>query len=267
VIGIVAKNCANYTRKQIDELIDWVKRPQIGASGMVWAKFELDGTIKSSVDKFYSPEDVKNWTKKMYAKEGDLLLLMAGDIHKIRKQLSALRLELAERLGLRDPNKFAPLWVVDFPLLEWDEESGRYHAMHHPFTSPKSEDIDKMYSNPKEVLANAYDLVLNGNEIGGGSIRVHDSNLQNQLFSLLGFSKEQANHQFGFLLNAFKYGAPPHGGLAFGLDRLVSILDGSETIRDYIAFPKNNSGRDLMIDAPSNIEASQLNELGIKLNN
>ena len=265
IVGIVAKNCASYTRKQIDELTEWVKRPQIGAKGLIWIKCEQDGSIKSSVDKFYTPEDLHQIILEMNAEKGDLILLMAGEINKTRKQLSALRIELAERLGLRNPNQFAPLWVVDFPLLEWDEELNRYHAMHHPFTSPKAEDIEKMFTSPGEVLANAYDLVLNGNEIGGGSIRVHDAGLQNQLFKLLGFSQEEANAQFGFLLNAFKYGAPPHGGLALGFDRLVSILDGSETIRDYIAFPKNNAGRDVMIDAPSIIDDQQLKELNLAI--
>ncbi len=265
VVGIVAKNCAVYTRKQIDELIDWVKKPQVGAKGLVWVRFEQDGSFKSSVDKFYTQEDLNQLAIEMNAEKGDLMLLMAGNVDETRKQLSAFRIELAERLNLRDPNIFSPLWVVDFPLLEWDEDSKRFHAMHHPFTSPKPEDINKMESAPGEVLANAYDLVLNGNEVGGGSIRIHDNILQNQLFKLLGFTEEEANNQFGFLLNAFKYGAPPHGGLALGFDRLVSILDGSETIRDYIAFPKNNSGKDVMIDAPSFLDKNQLNELGLNI--
>lgn len=265
VVGIAAPGCANYTRKEIDALIDWVKRPQVGASGMVYVKCEADGTFKSSVDKFYDQEDLKNWAEATNAKAGDLILILSGDAHKVRTQLSALRMEVATRLGLRKSDEFAPLWVVDFPLLEWDEESGRYHAMHHPFTSPKPEDMELIDTDPGKVRANAYDMVLNGNEIGGGSIRIHDRDLQSRMFTLLGFTPEQAEAQFGFLMSAFQYGAPPHGGLAFGLDRLVSILGGQETIRDFIAFPKNNSGRDVMIDAPSPIDASQLQELHIKL--
>jgi aspartyl-tRNA synthetase len=265
VLGIAAPGCANYTRKEIDALIDWVKRPQIGASGMVYVKCEEDGSFKSSVDKFYDQEDLKKWAEITQAKPGDLILVLSGGADKTRTQLSALRMEVATRLGLRKSDEFAPLWVVDFPLLEWDEESGRYHAMHHPFTSPKPEDMALIETEPGKVRANAYDMVLNGNEIGGGSIRIHDRDLQSRMFDLLGFSKEQAQAQFGFLMNAFEFGAPPHGGLAFGLDRLVSILGGQETIRDFIAFPKNNSGRDVMIDAPSTIDASQLNELHIQL--
>jgi aspartyl-tRNA synthetase len=265
VVGIAAPDCANYTRKEIDALIDWVKRPQIGASGMVYVKCEEDGSFKSSVDKFYDQEDLKKWAEITQAKPGDLILVLSGGADKTRTQLSALRMEVATRLGLRKSDEFAPLWVVDFPLLEWDEESGRYHAMHHPFTSPKPEDMALIETEPGKVRANAYDMVLNGNEIGGGSIRIHDRDLQSRMFDLLGFSKEQAQAQFGFLMNAFEFGAPPHGGLAFGLDRLVSILGGQETIRDFIAFPKNNSGRDVMIDAPSTIDASQLNELHIQL--
>jgi aspartyl-tRNA synthetase len=265
VVGIAAPGCANYTRKEIDALIDWVKRPQIGASGMVYVKCEEDGSFKSSVDKFYDQEDLKKWAEITQAKPGDLILVLSGGADKTRTQLSALRMEVATRLGLRKSDEFAPLWVVDFPLLEWDEESGRYHAMHHPFTSPKPEDMALIETEPGKVRANAYDMVLNGNEIGGGSIRIHDRDLQSRMFDLLGFSKEQAQAQFGFLMNAFEFGAPPHGGLAFGLDRLVSILGGQETIRDFIAFPKNNSGRDVMIDAPSTIDASQLNELHIQL--
>jgi aspartyl-tRNA synthetase len=265
VVGIAAPGCANYTRKEIDALIDWVKRPQIGASGMVYVKYEEDGSFKSSVDKFYDQEDLKKWAEITQAKPGDLILVLSGGADKTRTQLSALRMEVATRLGLRKSDEFAPLWVVDFPLLEWNEESGRYHAMHHPFTSPKPEDMALIETEPGKVRANAYDMVLNGNEIGGGSIRIHDRNLQSRMFDLLGFSKEQAQAQFGFLMNAFEFGAPPHGGLAFGLDRLVSILGGQETIRDFIAFPKNNSGRDVMIDAPSTIDASQLNELHIQL--
>lgn len=266
VVGINVEGKADYTRKQIDELIDWVKRPQIGASGMVWVKFQEDGVLTSSVNKFYNEDDLKAIAEKFNAQKGDLMLIMSGDANKVRTQLSALRMELGNRLGLRKGDEFAPLWVVDFPLLEWDEESGRYHAMHHPFTSPKPEDIPLLETSPGEVRANAYDLVLNGNEIGGGSIRIYDKDLQSKMFALLGFSPEEAEAQFGFLMNAFRYGAPPHGGLAFGFDRLVAILDGNEVIRDYIAFPKNNSGRDVMIDAPSPISQDQLDELYLKVN-
>ena len=265
VVGINVEGKADYTRKQIDELIDWVKRPQIGASGMVWVKFQEDGVLTSSVNKFYNETDLKAIAEKFNAQKGDLMLIMSGDANKVRAQLSALRMELGNRLGLRKGDEFAPLWVVDFPLLEWDEESGRYHAMHHPFTSPKPEDIPLLETSPGEVRANAYDLVLNGNEIGGGSIRIYDKDLQSKMFALLGFSPEEAEAQFGFLMNAFRYGAPPHGGLAFGFDRLVAILDGNEVIRDYIAFPKNNSGRDVMIDAPSPIDEAQLVELNISI--
>ena len=265
VVGINVEGKADYTRKQIDELIDWVKRPQIGASGMVWVKFQEDGVFTSSVNKFYNEDDLKAIAEKFNAQKGDLMLVMSGDANKVRAQLSALRMELGNRLGLRKGDEFAPLWVVDFPLLEWDEESGRYHAMHHPFTSPKPEDIPLLETSPGEVRANAYDLVLNGNEIGGGSIRIYDKDLQSKMFALLGFSPEEAEAQFGFLMNAFRYGAPPHGGLAFGFDRLVAILDGNEVIRDYIAFPKNNSGRDVMIDAPSQIDEAQLEELNISV--
>ena len=266
VVGINVEGKADYTRKQIDELIDWVKRPQIGASGMVWVKFQEDGVLTSSVNKFYNEDDLKAIADRFNAQKGDLMLIMSGDANKVRAQLSALRMELGNRLGLRKGDEFAPLWVVDFPLLEWDEESGRYHAMHHPFTSPKPEDIPLLETSPGEVRANAYDLVLNGNEIGGGSIRIYDKDLQSKMFALLGFSPEGAEAQFGFLMNAFRYGAPPHGGLAFGFDRLVAILDGNEVIRDYIAFPKNNSGRDVMIDAPSQISQDQLDELYLKVN-
>ena len=266
VVGINVEGKADYTRKQIDELIDWVKRPQIGASGMVWVKFQEDGVLTSSVNKFYNEDDLKAIAEKFNAQKGDLMLIMSGDANKVRAQLSALRMELGNRLGLRKGDEFSPLWVVDFPLLEWDEESGRYHAMHHPFTSPKPEDIPLLETSPGEVRANAYDLVLNGNEIGGGSIRIYDKDLQSKMFALLGFSPEEAEAQFGFLMNAFRYGAPPHGGLAFGFDRLVAILDGNEVIRDYIAFPKNNSGRDVMIDAPSQISQDQLDELYLKVN-
>jgi aspartyl-tRNA synthetase len=265
VVGINVEGCANYTRKQLDELTDWVKRPQIGANGLIYVRYNEDGTLKSSVDKFFTEDVLKLWAEKMNAKPGDLMLILAGKTDKTRTQLSALRMEVATRLGLRKSDEFAPLWVVDFPLLEWDEESGRYHAMHHPFTSPKPEDMALIETEPGKVRANAYDMVLNGNEIGGGSIRIHDRDLQSRMFDLLGFSKEQAQAQFGFLMNAFEFGAPPHGGLAFGLDRLVSILGGQETIRDFIAFPKNNSGRDVMIDAPSAIDVAQLNELHIQL--
>ena len=266
VVGINVEGCADYTRKQIDELIEWIKRPQIGATGIIYVRYNVDGTLKSSVDKFFSEDVLKDWATKMNAKPGDLLLILSGPADKTRTQLSALRMELATRLGLRNPNEFAPLWVVDFPLLEFDEETGRYHAMHHPFTSPKPEDMHLLETNPKAVRANAYDMVLNGNEIGGGSIRIHDKATQQLMFKYLGFTPEQAKEQFGFLMDAFQFGAPPHGGLAFGLDRLVAILGGQETIRDFIAFPKNNSGRDVMIDAPASIDDLQLKELSIKLN-
>jgi aspartyl-tRNA synthetase len=266
VVGIAVPGGASYTRKEIDALIDWVKRPQVGASGMVYCKYEADGSLKSSVDKFYDQEDLKKWAEATGAKEGDIIFVLSGPDHKTRTQLSALRMEVATRLGLRKPEEFAPLWVVDFPLLEFDEESGRYHAMHHPFTSPKPEDMHLLATDPGKVRANAYDMVLNGNEIGGGSIRIHDKETQQLMFKYLGFTEEEAKNQFGFLMDAFQFGAPPHGGLAFGLDRLVAILGGQETIRDFIAFPKNNSGRDVMIDAPSLIDDKQLDELSIKLN-
>ena len=265
VVGIAVPGVGNYTRKEIDGLIDWVKRPQVGASGMVYVKCNEDGTYKSSVDKFYDQDDLTQWAKITGAKAGDMIFVLSGPADKTRGQLSALRMELATRLGLRNPAEFAPLWVVDFPLLEFDEESGRYHAMHHPFTSPKPEDMHLLETNPGKVRANAYDMVLNGNEIGGGSIRIHDKATQQLMFKYLGFTEEEAKAQFGFLMDAFQFGAPPHGGLAFGLDRLVAILGGQETIRDFIAFPKNNSGRDVMIDAPSSIDDSQLKELHIKL--
>ena len=265
VLGINASGCSEYTRKQLDELTEWLKRPQIGASGLVYIKYNTDGTFKSSVDKFYSQDDLKAIAQKAQAQAGDLILLLCGEINKTRKQLSELRLHLGTELGLRDATIFKPLWVLDFPLLEWDEDNKRYHAMHHPFTSPKAEDFHLLASDPGKVRANAYDLAMNGVELGGGSIRIHDRTLQSQLFDLLGFSKEEAQAQFGFLMNAFEYGAPPHGGLAFGLDRLVATMGGSESIRDYIAFPKNNSGRDTMIDAPSPLNDLQLKELGIKL--
>lgn len=265
VVGINVEKCAVYTRKQLDELTDWVKRPQIGASGLVYIRYNQDGSIKSSVDKFYSEEKLKAVIQKANAQPGDLILILSGSAHKVRPQLSALRMELAERLGLRNPEVYAPLWVVDFPLLEWDEEEKRYVAMHHPFTSPKPEDIPLLDTHPGEVRANAYDLVLNGNEIGGGSVRIYNKELQGKMLSLLGFSQEEAEAQFGFLMNAFKFGAPPHGGIAFGFDRFVAILGGQEVIRDYIAFPKNNSGRDVMIDAPSYIHEQQLEELNLKI--
>ena len=265
IVGISVPEAASYTRKQIDALIDWVKRPQIGANGLIWVKCNEDGSFKSSVDKFYSQEDLQAWAKSTQASAGDLILVMGGEVNKTRTQLSALRMELAEQLGLRDPEVFAPLWVVDFPLLEWDEESKRFHAMHHPFTAPKPEQMELLATDPGAVNANAYDLVLNGNEIGGGSIRIHDAAVQETMFDLLGFTKEEAQAQFGFLMEAFQYGAPPHGGIALGLDRLVAILGGQETIRDFIAFPKNNSGRDLMINAPASIATTQLDELNLIL--
>ncbi len=265
VVGIAVPNGASYTRKEIDKLTDWVRRPQVGALGMVYVKCNEDGTFKSSVDKFYNQEDLAKWAEKTGAKAGDLICVLSGDTTKVRAQLSALRMELAERLGLRDPKVFAPLWVVDFPLLELNEETGHYHAMHHPFTSPKLGQLELLDTNPGDVKANAYDLVLNGNEIGGGSIRIHDKQIQATMLKHLGFSEKEARAQFGFLMDAFEYGAPPHGGLAFGLDRLVSILGGQETIRDFIAFPKNNSGRDVMIDAPAFIDDEQLKELSLKL--
>lgn len=262
VIGICAKGAGSYTRKQLDGLTDFVKRPQIGAKGLVWCRIEADGSAKSSVDKFYDAEALAAWKEAFVAEAGDLILLLAGDLQKTRKQLNELRLLMGSELGLRDPFNYKPLWVLDFPLLEHDEESGRWHAMHHPFTSPLPQDIELMHSDPGAVRADAYDLVINGVEIGGGSIRIFDRALQSRMFDLLGFSKEEAQAQFGFLMNAFEYGAPPHGGLAFGFDRLCSLFGGSESIRDYIAFPKNNSGRDVMIDAPSAIDAKQLKELG-----
>ncbi|QNL50866.1 aspartate--tRNA ligase [Olivibacter sp. SDN3] len=263
IVGIKAEGCASYTRKQLDALTDFVKRPQIGATGLVYLRVSEDGTLKSSVDKFYGQEQLKAWAKAFDAKSGDLILVMAGDAEKTRKQLNELRLEMGNRLGLRDKNKFSALWVVDFPLLEWDDETSRYHAMHHPFTSPKPEDIGLLDTAPGKVRANAYDMVINGTEVGGGSIRIHDKGKQELMFKHLGFSEAEAQKQFGFLMEAFTYGAPPHGGIAFGFDRLVSIFAGLDSIRDVIAFPKNNAGRDVMIDSPSVISQEQLNELKI----
>jgi len=265
ILGICAVGAGTYTRKQLDALTDWVKRPQIGAKGLVYIKYNEDGSLKSTVGKFYSEEDLKQVAKRFDAQPGDLILILSGDTNPVRKQMSELRLKMGDELGLRDRNVFKPLWVVDFPLLEWDEETGRYHAMHHPFTSPKKEDIPLLDSNPGEVRANAYDLVINGVEIGGGSIRIHDKATQSMMFTHLGFTPEEAKKQFGFLLDAFEFGAPPHGGIAFGFDRLCAIFGGSDSIRDYIAFPKNNSGRDVMIDSPSPIAEDQLEELSIKV--
>ena len=264
VVGIAVPNAANFTRKEIDSLIDFVKRPQIGAKGLIWVKLNDDGSYKSSVDKFFNSSDLESWAKRTGANIGDLILILSGDAKTTRHQLSSLRMELAKKLGLRNPNEFAPVWITDFPLLDWDEETNRFHAMHHPFTAPKPEHIEILNKNPREVKANAYDLVINGNEVGGGSIRIHDGDLQAKIFDLLGLTFEEANTQFGFLMNAFKYGAPPHGGIAFGFDRLVAILCGEETIRDFIAFPKNNSGRDIMVEAPSYLDKLQLKELFLK---
>ncbi|MCI7572182.1 MAG: aspartate--tRNA ligase [Bacteroidales bacterium] len=265
VVGICAEGCAKYTRKQLDELTDFVKRPQVGASGLVYIKYNEDGSFKSSVDKFYSVEQLQKVAEKFGAKPGDLMLVMAGKREKTQTALCSLRLEMGSRLGLRDPFNYKPLWVVDFPLLEWDEETQRYYAKHHPFTSLKAEDYPLLFTKPGEVRANAYDLVVNGTEIGGGSIRIYDRQMQNDMFKALGFSEEEAQKQFGFLLNAFEYGAPPHGGIAFGFDRMCSMFAGVETIRDFIAFPKNNKARDLMIESPSEISQSQLEELNIAL--
>ncbi len=263
--GICAKGCASYTRKQLDELTDFVKRPQIGAKGLVYIRYDVDGSLKSSIDKFYTTDDLKSIATLFNAEPGDLILILAGEKSKTQKALSELRLEMGSRLGLRDKNVYKPMWVIDFPLFEWDEETKRYYAMHHPFTSPKPEDIALLDTDPGQVRANAYDMVVNGVELGGGSIRIHDSKLQNRMFELLGFTPEKAEAQFGFLMNAFKYGAPPHGGLAFGLDRFVSLFAGLDSIRDCIAFPKNNAGRDVMIDAPSVIDQSQLDELNLAI--
>ena len=266
VIGIRIEKGNTLTRKQIDNYTNWVKRPQVGAKGLIYLRCNDDGTYKSSVDKFFDQDDLKKWADKTNAESGDLVFVLSGKIAEVRAQMSALRLEIAENLGLRNSEEFAPLWVTDFPLLEWDEESKQFHAMHHPFTSPKIDELDLLEKSPEKVKANAYDLVLNGNEIGGGSIRIHDKKIQSLMFNHLGFTEKEASQQFGFLMNAFEYGAPPHGGIALGLDRLVALLDGQENIKEYIAFPKNNSGKDIMIDAPSIIDDSQLNELGIKLN-
>jgi aspartyl-tRNA synthetase len=265
VVGICAKGCAEYTRKQLDELTEYVKRPQVGAKGMVYVQCKADGTFKSSVDKFYTADDLKAWAVKFNAQPGDLLLILSGETNSVRKQMNELRLLMGEKLGFRDKNKFSALWVIDFPLLEWDEEAKRYHAMHHPFTSPKPDDIKLLDTKPGDVRANAYDMVINGTEVGGGSIRIHDRATQAMMFNHLGFTPEEAKKQFGFLLEAFEFGAPPHGGIAFGFDRLCSIFGGADSIRDFIAFPKNNSGRDVMIDSPSTISAEQLKELGIKV--
>jgi aspartyl-tRNA synthetase len=265
VVGINVPGSADYSRKQLDQLTDFVKRPQVGAKGLVYVKYNEDGTFKSSVDKFFSEEDLKEWAGAFEANGGDLMLILAGKADETRKALNVLRLEMGDRLGLRNPDEFKPLWVVDFPLLEWDEETRRFYAMHHPFTSPKKEDLDKLEKDPGGVRANAYDMVINGVEIGGGSIRIHDKGLQQRMFKALGFTEEEAEAQFGFLMNAFEFGAPPHGGIALGFDRLVALFGGSETIRDYIAFPKNNAGQDVMIESPSPVSKEQLDELGIKL--
>ncbi len=264
IVGFMIKGGNRFTRKDIDKYTDWVKRPQIGAGGLAYLRIQEDGTYKSSVDKFYDQSDLENWANKAGAKQGDILFILSGDKDKVRTQLGALRVYVADNLGLKNPEEFKPLWVVDFPLLEWDEETGAFHAMHHPFTSPKPEQIDLIDSDPAAVRADAYDLVLNGNEIGGGSIRIHDKKIQQRMFDCLGFTKEEAEKQFGFLMNAFEYGAPPHGGIAFGLDRLVAIMGGNEIIRDFIAFPKNNSGRDVMIDSPSTVSDEQLKEINLK---
>ncbi len=265
VLGINAEACAGYSRKQLDKLTKWVQRPQVGAKGMIYVKCNEDGSFKSSVDKFYNQEELGMWADKCNAKAGDLILVLSGNTDKVRSQMNDLRLHMGTELGLRDPQVFKPLWVLDFPLLEWDEDSKRYHAMHHPFTSPKPEDMDMIDSDPGKVRANAYDLAINGVEVGGGSIRIHDRDIQARMFDLLGFTKEEAEAQFGFLMNAFEYGAPPHGGLAFGFDRICSIFGGTDSIRDFIAFPKNNSGRDVMIDAPSPVGEAQLKELSLKV--
>ena len=266
VLGIAVPNGNDLTRKQIDGYTNWVKRPQIGAKGLIYVRCNEDGTFKSSVDKFFDQNDLNKWAEKTSANKNDLIMILSGETSEVRAQMSALRLEIAENLGLRNPNEFAPLWITDFPLLEYDDESKQFHAMHHPFTSPKPDQLDLLESSPEKVKANAYDLVLNGNEIGGGSIRIHDKKVQEKMFNLLGFSEKEAKDQFGFLMNAFEYGAPPHGGIALGFDRLVAILDGHESIKEYIAFPKNNSGKDVMINAPSKIDSAQLEELSLKIN-
>jgi aspartyl-tRNA synthetase len=265
VVGINAKGCSEFTRKQIDEFTEYVKRPQVGARGLVYVQYRTDGTIKSSVDKFYSAEELKKWIEKFNAQPGDLMLILSGETNTTRKQLSELRLHIGQLLGFRDKNKFSSLWVMDFPLFEWNEETKRYHAMHHPFTSPKPEDIGLLDTDPGKVRANAYDMVINGTEVGGGSIRIHDRPTQQLMFSKLGFTEEEAKKQFGFLLEAFEFGAPPHGGIAFGFDRLCSIFGGADSIRDFIAFPKNNAGKDVMIDSPSSISQEQLTELGLNI--
>ena len=264
IVGFLIEGGNSFTRKDIDKYTDWVKRPQIGAGGLAYLRIQEDGSYKSSVDKFYDQSDLENWSNKAGAKQGDILFILSGDKDKVRTQLGALRVHVADNLGLKNPEEFKPLWVIDFPLLEWDEETGAFHAMHHPFTSPKPEQIDLIDTDPAAVRADAYDLVLNGNEIGGGSIRIHDKKIQQRMFDCLGFTKEEAEKQFGFLMNAFEYGAPPHGGIAFGLDRLVAIMGGNEIIRDFIAFPKNNSGRDVMIDSPSTVSDEQLKEINLK---
>ena len=265
VVGIKAEGCAGWSRKELDQLTEFVKKPQIGAGGLVYLKFNDDGSLKSSVDKFYTEDDLKIWAERFEAKAGDLMLILSGNIHKTRTALNELRLEMGKRLKLRNPDIFAPLWVVDFPLLEWDNDTQRFYAMHHPFTSPHPDDFAMLDTNPAEVRANAYDMVINGVEIGGGSIRICDRDLQNKMFKILGFTEEEAQNQFGFLMNAFEYGAPPHGGIAFGFDRWCALFGGSDSIRDFIAFPKNNSGRDVMIDSPSEIKKEQLDELGLEI--
>ena len=265
VLGIVAPGCAEYTRKQLDALTDWVKRPQIGAKGLVYVKCNEDGTFKSSVDKFYSQEDLQAWAALAGAQAGDLMLVLSGDLNATRKQMSELRLEMGSQLGLRKRDEYKCLWVLDFPLLEYDEDSGRWHAMHHPFTSPKPEDLGKLDTDPGAIRANAYDMVINGVEVGGGSIRIHDREIQQKMFKALGFSDEEAKAQFGFLMDAFEYGAPPHGGIAYGFDRLCALFGGVDSIRDFIAFPKNNAGRDVMIESPSPIDATQLEELALNI--
>ena len=265
ILAISVPNAASYSRKQIDNLTDWVKKPEIGANGLIWVKYESENSIKSSVDKFFNISEIKKWIKKCDSKPGDLILIISGEKKECRVQIGNLRLKMGDNLGLRNPEEFAPVWITDFPLLYWDDKSKKYNAMHHPFTSPNNDHIKFLDSNPEKVKANAYDLVINGNEIGGGSIRIHDTKLQQKIFKILGFSNEEAEKQFGFLINSFKYGAPPHGGIAFGLDRLVAILKGKETIRDFIAFPKNNNGRDVMLDAPSTIDSNQLDELSLSL--